>query len=104
TRVVRDFVAEVKTAIQTAVSPEDAITAIRPRFSELLADPEWLPSHTRRLPRRAAWAVASAIRHRRATRPGARRLLRVDPTHRRHPSGAHHLGRDLRVNSSPHKR
>ena len=43
TRVVRDFVAEVKTAIQTAVSPEDAITAIRPRFSELLADPEWLP-------------------------------------------------------------
>jgi predicted metal-dependent enzyme (double-stranded beta helix superfamily) len=40
---VRGFVAAVKAAIERAHSPEDAIEAIRPRFSELLADPDWLP-------------------------------------------------------------
>jgi predicted metal-dependent enzyme (double-stranded beta helix superfamily) len=41
--VVRGFVADVRAAIASAGSPEDAIAAIRPRFAELLADPGWLP-------------------------------------------------------------
>jgi 3-mercaptopropionate dioxygenase len=41
--VVRGFVADVRAAIASAGSPEDAIAAIRPRFAELLADSGWLP-------------------------------------------------------------
>ena len=41
--VVRDFVGEVLTVVGSAGSPAAAIEAIRPRFAELLADPEWLP-------------------------------------------------------------
>jgi predicted metal-dependent enzyme (double-stranded beta helix superfamily) len=44
TPVVRSFVADVRRAIETAASPEDACDAIRPRFAELLADPGWLPA------------------------------------------------------------
>jgi predicted metal-dependent enzyme (double-stranded beta helix superfamily) len=44
TGVVRAFVAHVQTIAATAGSPADACDAIRPRFAELLADPDWLPS------------------------------------------------------------
>ena len=44
TPVVREFVAAVRAEIETAASPAEACDAIRPRFAELLADPEWLPS------------------------------------------------------------
>jgi predicted metal-dependent enzyme (double-stranded beta helix superfamily) len=40
---VRGFVDDVRAAIAAAPSPEAACDAIRPRFAELLADPEWLP-------------------------------------------------------------
>jgi predicted metal-dependent enzyme (double-stranded beta helix superfamily) len=43
TDAVRDFVSDVKAAIQYAAAPADAIEAIQPRFSELLVDPAWLP-------------------------------------------------------------
>jgi predicted metal-dependent enzyme (double-stranded beta helix superfamily) len=44
TPVVRAFVADVEAMIAGASSPEAACDAIRPRFSELLADPDWLPT------------------------------------------------------------
>ena len=44
TPVVRAFVAAVEAAIAGASSPEAACESIRPRFSELLADPDWLPA------------------------------------------------------------
>lgn len=44
TPVVRAFVAEVQAIVAAAASPGDACEAIRPKFAELLADPEWLPS------------------------------------------------------------
>jgi 3-mercaptopropionate dioxygenase len=43
TPTVRDFIRDVRAAIDDAVSPEAACDAIRPRFAALLADPEWLP-------------------------------------------------------------
>lgn len=43
TPIVREFVAGVQAAIAAAGSPEDAVERIRPRFAELLADPDWLP-------------------------------------------------------------
>jgi predicted metal-dependent enzyme (double-stranded beta helix superfamily) len=43
TAVVRAFVGDVRTTIDAAVSPEQACAALRPRFAELLADPDWLP-------------------------------------------------------------
>jgi len=43
TPVVRSFVADVQAAIGASGSPEEAVDAIRPRFAELLADPDWLP-------------------------------------------------------------
>jgi 3-mercaptopropionate dioxygenase len=44
TRVVRKFVADVQDRIGAASSPQEACEAIRPRFAELLADPDWLPA------------------------------------------------------------
>jgi predicted metal-dependent enzyme (double-stranded beta helix superfamily) len=44
TSAVRSFVAETRAAIATAESPEQACEAIRPRFGELLRDPDWLPA------------------------------------------------------------
>jgi predicted metal-dependent enzyme (double-stranded beta helix superfamily) len=44
TPVVRAFVADVQVAIATAASAEAACDAIRPRFAELLDDPDWLPA------------------------------------------------------------
>jgi 3-mercaptopropionate dioxygenase len=44
TPVVRAFVAEVETTIAGANSPAEACESIRPRFSSLLADPNWLPA------------------------------------------------------------
>jgi predicted metal-dependent enzyme (double-stranded beta helix superfamily) len=41
--LVREFVADVEAVIAGAASPESACDAIRPRFAELLADPDWLP-------------------------------------------------------------
>ena len=43
TPVVRGFVAEVEATIAAASTPADACDTIRPRFAELLADPDWLP-------------------------------------------------------------
>jgi 3-mercaptopropionate dioxygenase len=43
TPVVRSFVADVRATIEAASLPEGACEAIRPRFAELLADPDWLP-------------------------------------------------------------
>ena len=40
---VRAFVAEVEAAVARYRSAEEACEAIRPRFAELLADPDWLP-------------------------------------------------------------
>jgi predicted metal-dependent enzyme (double-stranded beta helix superfamily) len=44
TPVVRAFVDDVRAAIGAAGSPEEACELIRPRFTELLADPGWLPA------------------------------------------------------------
>jgi 3-mercaptopropionate dioxygenase len=44
TPTVRDFISDVRAAIAGAASPAAACDAIRPRFAELLADPEWLPA------------------------------------------------------------
>jgi predicted metal-dependent enzyme (double-stranded beta helix superfamily) len=43
TPTVREFVASVRAAAATSPSPEAALEALRPRFAELLADPDWLP-------------------------------------------------------------
>ena len=43
TLVVREFVASVQAEIAAASSPAEACDRIRPRFAELLADPDWLP-------------------------------------------------------------
>src|SRR5689334_15864243 len=42
--VVRGFVAAVRAAIADGGAPAEAIERIRPRFAELLADPDWLPA------------------------------------------------------------
>jgi predicted metal-dependent enzyme (double-stranded beta helix superfamily) len=47
TPVVRGFIADVRGAIAGAGSPEAACEAIRPRFAQLLADPDWLPARYR---------------------------------------------------------
>ena len=44
TSVVRAFVADAQAAIAAASTPHEACEAIRPRFAELLADPDWLPA------------------------------------------------------------
>jgi 3-mercaptopropionate dioxygenase len=41
--VVRSFVADVRATIAGAFTPEEACDAIKPRFAELLSDPDWLP-------------------------------------------------------------
>jgi 3-mercaptopropionate dioxygenase len=43
TSVVRSFVADVRSTIAAAATPEEACEVIRPRFADLLADPDWLP-------------------------------------------------------------
>jgi 3-mercaptopropionate dioxygenase len=48
TAPVREFVEEAKAAIARAESPRQACDAIRPRFAELLRDPEWLPAEYQR--------------------------------------------------------
>jgi predicted metal-dependent enzyme (double-stranded beta helix superfamily) len=47
TPVVRAFVASVREAVAASASPEEACERIRPRFAELLADPDWLPDEYR---------------------------------------------------------
>jgi 3-mercaptopropionate dioxygenase len=44
TPTVRAFVADVQESIARTSSPPEACEAIRPRFAQLLADPNWLPS------------------------------------------------------------
>jgi predicted metal-dependent enzyme (double-stranded beta helix superfamily) len=44
TPLVRGFLDEVQVTFASANSPEEACAAIRPRFAELLADPDWLPA------------------------------------------------------------
>jgi predicted metal-dependent enzyme (double-stranded beta helix superfamily) len=44
TPIVRAFVADVQESIGRTVSPAQACDAIRPRFEQLLADPDWLPA------------------------------------------------------------
>lgn len=48
TPVLHEFVADVREAIARAASPGEACELIRPRFAELLADPDWLPEEFRR--------------------------------------------------------
>ena len=43
TPTVRDFIRDVRAAIDAAPSPAAACDAIRPRFAALLADDDWLP-------------------------------------------------------------
>jgi predicted metal-dependent enzyme (double-stranded beta helix superfamily) len=47
TPVVREFIDSVRAAIERSEGPADAIERIRPRFDELLADPDWLPDRYR---------------------------------------------------------
>ena len=47
TSVLRVFVDQVRGAIGDASSPQAACDAIRPRFAELLSDPDWLPDEYR---------------------------------------------------------
>lgn len=47
TPVVRGFVDAVRASIEQSDGPADAIDRIRPRFDELLADPDWLPDRYR---------------------------------------------------------
>jgi 3-mercaptopropionate dioxygenase len=44
TAVVQAFVEDVHETIASASSPGQACEALRPRFAELLADPDWLPA------------------------------------------------------------
>jgi 3-mercaptopropionate dioxygenase len=44
---VRDFIESVRAAIGRSPSPPAAIDLIRPRFAQLLDDPEWLPQRFR---------------------------------------------------------
>ncbi|HEX6679958.1 MAG TPA: hypothetical protein VF063_04870 [Gaiellaceae bacterium] len=44
TPVVREFVGGVQAEIAAASTPAEACERIRPRFAELLADPDWLPA------------------------------------------------------------
>ena len=51
TPTVRAFIAGVRSAIAGATSPQAACDAIRPAFSRLLADPDWLaPEYARDAP------------------------------------------------------
>jgi predicted metal-dependent enzyme (double-stranded beta helix superfamily) len=43
TPTVRAFVADVQDSLAALASPTEACEAIRPRFAQLLADPDWLP-------------------------------------------------------------
>ena len=43
TSVVRGFIRRVRSTIEAARSPSEACERIRPRFADLLADPDWLP-------------------------------------------------------------
>src|SRR4029079_8132645 len=43
----RDYASAVEARIAAAASPEVACDALRPRFAELLADPDWLPAEYR---------------------------------------------------------
>jgi predicted metal-dependent enzyme (double-stranded beta helix superfamily) len=47
TPLVRSFVAHVQATVAISGSPTEACDAIRPRFAELLADPDWLPAEFR---------------------------------------------------------
>jgi hypothetical protein len=44
TPVVQAFVAGVESTMVSASSPEQACEAIKPRFAELVGDPDWLPA------------------------------------------------------------
>jgi 3-mercaptopropionate dioxygenase len=43
TPIVRAFIDAVRSAVTAAQSPEQAIAAVEPSFSELLSRPDWLP-------------------------------------------------------------
>jgi predicted metal-dependent enzyme (double-stranded beta helix superfamily) len=43
TPTVRTFIADVRGAIGASRGAENAVETIRPRFAQLLVDPEWLP-------------------------------------------------------------
>jgi 3-mercaptopropionate dioxygenase len=47
TPVVRDFIESVRSCIEASESPAEAIERIRPRFAQLLGDPDWLPERYR---------------------------------------------------------
>jgi 3-mercaptopropionate dioxygenase len=43
TEQVRAFIEHVRATIEASASPAEACDRLRPRFAELLADPQWLP-------------------------------------------------------------
>jgi 3-mercaptopropionate dioxygenase len=43
TAVLREFIGRARATIAVAPSPAKACEVLRPRFAELLADPDWLP-------------------------------------------------------------
>ena len=47
TAAVQAFIADVRATLATAASPEEACEKLRPRFADLLADPDWLPARYR---------------------------------------------------------
>jgi predicted metal-dependent enzyme (double-stranded beta helix superfamily) len=47
TPVVREFIRSVRSEIEAAASPPEAVERIRPGFAALLADPDWLPEQYR---------------------------------------------------------
>lgn len=46
--VVRDFIATVQEVVAQTAALDERLAAIRPHFSDLLADPDWLPAAFRR--------------------------------------------------------
>ena len=86
TPVVRALVADVQAGIAGAASPTDACEAIRPRFAELLADPDWLaPEYRVAAPESG---MGGGIGQRLLYRAGARNRIRSGPSGRKSRSSA----------------
>ena len=50
TSEVRSFIGAVKEIVSGTASVEARLAAIRPHFSRMMADPDWLPAEFRRIP------------------------------------------------------
>ena len=56
---VRRFIGAVKEIVSGTASVEARLAAIRPLFSRMMADPDWLPAEFRRTPEAGVWAKGS---------------------------------------------